>query len=486
MRILAYVTFQEATTLNENLIDMSVEELAPLLENKAISPVELTKEVLDHAEKSQPQINAYMAFYRDDAEEAAQEAEKEIINGQYRGMYHGIPMALKDNLYFKNKVTSMSSKIHKDFVSDYDATVVKKLREAGVIFTGKLSMHEYAWGITNNNPHYGPVRNPWDLEKIPGGSSGGSGAAVAAGSSVASLGTDTAGSIRIPSSACGIVGLKPTHGLVSKYGCYPLAWSLDHIGPMTKTVRDAAGLLEIIAGYDKNDPTSVHLPKENYLSRINGDVRDLVIGVNEEFFFNQVDSDIDKLVRAGIQSLVDQGAKVETVKIPTLQYAEWAELITSLSEASAIHHSDLQKRPDDFGDDIRMLFELGELPSAVDYLQAQQVRRQLKQEFQKAFQKVDVLISPTLPVAPNTIGDDFVDLNGQQVDLIDNIIRFTGPANLTGTPALSVPCGFKGNLPIGLQIMGPAFSEATLLNAGFALEQTKPLQGRKPNVLVRS
>lgn len=472
--------------MSENLINMPVEELAPLLENKSISPVELTKEVLDHAEKSQAQINAYMAFYRDDAEKSAQKAEKEILNGHYRGMYHGIPMALKDNLYFKNKVTTMSSKIHKDFIPTYDATVVKKLSEAGVVFTGKLSMHEYAWGITNNNPHYGAVRNPWDLDKIPGGSSGGSGAAVAAGSSVASLGTDTAGSIRIPSSACGIVGLKPTHGLVSKYGCYPLAWSLDHIGPMTKTVKDAAGLLDIISGYDKNDPTSANVPKDNYLSKITGDVKDLVIGINEDFFFNQVDTDIDKLVRAGIQSLVDQGAKVETVKIPTLQYAEWAELVTSLSEASAIHHSDLMKRPDDFGDDIRLLFELGQLPSAVDYLQAQQVRRQLKQDFQRAFEKVDVLISPTLPVAPNTIGDDFVDLNGQQVDLIDNIIRFTGPANLTGTPALSVPCGFKGNLPIGLQIMGPAFSEGLVMNTGFALEQTKPLQGRKPNLLVQS
>jgi aspartyl-tRNA(Asn)/glutamyl-tRNA(Gln) amidotransferase subunit A len=486
MLILAFATFQEATTLSKNLVDLSVEELAPLLENKSISPVELTKEVLDHAENSEPQINAYMAIYREDAEKDALVAEEEIINGQYRGMYHGIPMALKDNLYFKNKVTTMSSKIHKDFVPDYDATVVKKLREAGVIFTGKLSMHEYAWGITNNNPHYGPVRNPWDLDKIPGGSSGGSGAAVAAGSSVASLGTDTAGSIRIPSSACGIVGLKPTHGLVSKYGCYPLAWSLDHIGPMTKTVKDAAGLLEIIAGYDKNDPTSVNVDKENYLSRINGDVKDLVIGVNEDFFFNQVDTDIDKLVRAGIQSLVDQGAKVETVKIPTLQYAEWAELVTSLSEAAAIHDTDLKNRPNDFGDDIRMLFELGQLPSAVDYLQAQQVRRQLKQDFNKAFQQVDVLISPTLPVAPNNIGEDLVDLNGKQVDLIDNIIRFTGPANLTGIPGLSVPCGFKGNLPIGLQIMGPAFSEALLLNTGYALEQTKPLQGRKPNLLVQS
>jgi aspartyl-tRNA(Asn)/glutamyl-tRNA(Gln) amidotransferase subunit A len=169
-----------------------------------------------------------------------------------------------------------------------------------------------------------------------------------------------------------------------------------------------------------------------------------------------------------------------------LQYAEWAELVTSLSEAAAIHDTDLKNRPNDFGDDIRMLFELGQLPSAVDYLQAQQVRRQLKQDFNKAFQQVDVLISPTLPVAPNNIGEDLVDLNGQQVDLIDNIIRFTGPANLTGIPGLSVPCGFKGNLPIGLQIMGPAFSEALLLNTGYALEQTKPLQGRKPNLLVQS
>lgn len=486
MLTLVYVTFQEATTLSENLIDLAVEELAPLLENKSISPVELTKEVLDHAEKSEPQINAYMAIYREDAEREAQVAEKEILNGQYRGMYHGIPMALKDNLFFKDKITTMSSKIHKDFKPDYDATVVKKLREAGAVLTGKLSMHEYAGGITNNNPHYGPVRNPWDLDKIPGGSSGGSGAAVAVGSSVASLGTDTAGSIRIPSSACGIVGLKPTHGLVSKYGCYPLAWTLDHVGPMTKTIKDAAGLLEIIAGYDKLDPTSVNAPAENYLSNITGDVKDLVIGVNEDFFFNDVDTDIDKLVRAGIQSLVDQGAKVETVKIPSLQHAGWATLITNLTEASAIHQSNLQKRPGDFGEDLQLLLGFGQLPSAVEYLQAQQVRRQLKLDFQKAFEKVDVLISPTLPVAPSTIGEDYADLNGQQVDLLDSILRFTGPANITGIPGLSVPCGFKGNLPIGLQIIGPAFSEALLLNTGYALEQTKPLQGKKPNLLVQS
>jgi len=368
--------------------------------------VELTKAILDFAEESQPRINAYMAFYREEALSQANEIEKEILQGQYKGMYHGIPMALKDNLYFKDKITTMSSKIHKDFISDYDATVVEKLRDAGVIFTGKLSMHEYAWGITNNNPHYGPVRNPWDLDKIPGGSSGGSGAAVAAGASVASLGTDTAGSIRIPSSACGIVGLKPTHGRVSKYGCYPLAWSLDHIGPMTKTVKDAAGLLEVISGFDHRDPTCIDVPTDNYVQQISGNSKDLVIGINEDYFFKDVDADIEKAVRASIQSLVDQGAKVEVVRIRSLQYAEWAELVTSLSEAAAIHHSDLQKRPQEFGDDIRLLFELGELPSAVDYLQAQQVRRQIKQEFNEIFNQVDVLITPTLPVVANTIGDE--------------------------------------------------------------------------------
>ncbi|PID14201.1 Asp-tRNA(Asn)/Glu-tRNA(Gln) amidotransferase GatCAB subunit A [Sporosarcina sp. P34] len=470
----------------KDLIQKSVEELAPLLESGSLSPIELTKAVLDHAEETQDTINAYMTIYRDEAEQAAREAEKEIKNGNYRGMYHGIPMALKDNLYFKGKVTTMSSKIHKDFIPEDDATVVSKLRDAGVIFTGKLSMHEYAWGITNNNPHYGPVRNPWDTDKIPGGSSGGSGAAVAVGSSVASLGTDTAGSIRIPSSICGIVGLKPTHGRVSKYGCYPLAWSLDHIGPMTKTIKDAAGMMDIISGYDAKDPTSVDTPVGQHLERIKGDVSGLVIGVNEEYFFNEVDNDVDQVVRGTIKALTDQGARVEVVKIPTLKYAEWAELVTSLSEASTIHHEDMLKRPQDFGDDIRMLFELGELPSAVDYLQAQQVRRQLKQEFHEVFQKVDVLIAPTLPVVASKIGEDTVDLNGKQVDLIDNIIRFTGPSNLTGNPALSVPGGFKGDLPVGVQIIGPAFSEALLLDVGYAIEQTNPMKNRKPALLTRA
>lgn len=469
-----------------NLHEKAVEELAPLLESKELSPVELTKEILEFAEKSQPVINSFMEFYREEALENAKQVEKEIQDGNYKGMFHGIPLALKDNLYFKDKVSTMSSKIHKDFVSDHDATVVEKLRDSGVIYTGKLSMHEYAWGITNNNPHYGAVKNPWDLSKIPGGSSGGSGAAVASGASVASLGTDTAGSIRIPSSACGIVGLKPTHGRVSKFGCYPLAWTLDHIGPMTKTVKDAAAMLEIISGFDHRDPTCVNAPVENYVSQLTGNVRGLVIGVNEDYFFNNVDTDVEDAVRRQIQSLVDRGARVEVISIPSLRYAEWAELVTSLSEASTIHHNDLQNRPQDFGKDIRLLFELGELPTAVDYLQAQQVRRQIKQEFNQAFQKVDVIIAPTLPIVVNNIGEDLADLNGEKVDLINNIIRFTGPSNLTGLPALTVPAGFKGHLPIGIQIIGPAFKEGRILNVGYAIEQTNPLQSKKPNIFVNA
>lgn len=456
----------------KELIERSVEELAPLIESKSISPVELTKAVLDHAEKSQNKINAYLAFYREEAEEAAKQAEIEIASGHYRGMYHGIPMGIKDNIYFKDKITTMGSKIHKDFVSSHDATVVARLREAGAIFTGKLNMHEYALSITNNNPYYGPVRNPWDQTKISGGSSGGSGASVAVGSSVASIGTDTAGSIRIPASACGIVGLKPTRGLVPSDGVYPLSWTQDHVGPMTKTVKDAAGLMDIIANANE----------KNYVDRITGDVKDLVIGVDEDYFFNQIDAPIEKSVREAIQGLVDQGAKVKEVKIPSIQKVEWAGFTFSVSEASAIHMNSILNNPEDFGEDIRSFLVSGAFPSSNEYENALKAREQLIHDFKAVFKEVDILISPTLPVMPNNIGEDLADLNGEQVDLLPNFIRLTGPANMSGIPALSVPCGFNDHLPVGLQIMGPDFSERTLLNTGYAIEKMNYLKGKRPQL----
>lgn len=468
--------------MKNELATKSIEELAPLLRDRKVSPVEVTEAVIQQTEAHNKKINAYIQMDPDAAMEAAKSAEKEIMSGNYRGPLHGVPMALKDNLYFKNEVVTMGSKIHKNFIPSYDATVVSKLKEAGAIFTGRLNMHEYAWGATTNNPHFGPCRNPWNLEKIPGGSSGGSGAAVAADMTIASLGTDTGGSIRIPASACGIVGLKPTHGRVSKYGCFPLAWSLDHIGPMTKTVKDAAILLEVIAGYDDKDPTCIDVPTSAYSSAITGDVSELVIGINESYFFRDVDAGVEKNVRNGIRLLEEMGARVIPVDIPSIEYAPFAEMITIISEASAIHHQNLIERPQDFGDDVRILLELGELVTAVDYLQAQQIRYQLNHDFRQVFQSVDVLITPTLPFTPPLIGQDTVLLNGKEVNFLDHVIRFTGPENITGLPAISVPCGFSDEMPVGLQIIGPPFKEDIILNVAYAIEQTNPLKGKKPNL----
>jgi len=466
--------------LSNEVLSMSVEELASLIQSKSVSPVELTRTILDHAEADNSQINAYIRFLRESAVSAAEEAEKEIMSGNYRGMYHGIPVALKDNIYVKDEYTTMASKIHQDFKPDYSATVVNKLKEAGAILTGKLNMHEYAWGITSNSPHFGPVHNPWDLDKTPGGSSGGSGAAIAADMSVAALGSDTAGSIRIPAAANGIVGLKPTYGRVSNYGSFPLAWSLDHIGPMTKTVKDAAGLLEVLAGYDEKGKGSVNRPSENYTEQVTGNVKDLVIGVNEGYFFNNVDPAIKTLVRQGIETLVDQGAKVVEVDLPSLEKTEWAGMVTILSESATLHHENLKERLGDYGKDIQALFDNFIAPSAIAYLQVQQLRDTFREDFWKAFEKADVIIAPTLPVMPPEIGKILVELNGKEEDITSQFMRFNLPGNLSGIPALSVPCGLHEDMPVGLQIMGPAFEEGKILNAGYALEQTSPMSGEKP------
>lgn len=468
----------------KELLSKSVTELGELIKSKQVSPVEATGALIEHAKALNPTVNAYISFAEEEAMQDAKKAESEIAAGNYRGPFHGVPLAIKDNIYVGGQVTTMASKIHGDFVPEADASVTARLRKAGAVLTGKLNMHEYAWGIDNNSPHFGAVHNPWNPDKIPGGSSGGSGAAVASNMTFATLGTDTAGSIRIPSSACGIVGLKPTHGRVPKDGCFPLAWTLDHIGPMTKTVADAAAMLQVIAGFDAKDPTCVDAPVTDYSAGLNAEAKGLVIGVEEDYFFRDVDNEVERLVRAQIDELVRQGAQLKTVKIPTLKHSEWAELATSLSEASAIHHRDLVTRPDDFGADIRFLFELGELFSSVDYLQAQQVRRQLKDDFRAALGEVDVLIAPTLPVMAPNIGDTEADLNGSKVDLIDNFIRFTGPSNLTGLPAMSVPVGFNGDLPVGLQIIGRAFDEASVLKVGSIIERGAPMGTRTPPVLA--
>lgn len=460
--------------------EMTITELAPLIKQKKVSPKEVTQSVVNQIERLNPKLNAFIDVTAEKAIQQAAAAEAEIMDGHYRGPLHGIPMALKDNMYIKNERTTMGSKIHQDFIPTVNATVVDKLAANGVVFTGKLNLHEYAWGATNDNPHFGACRNPWNPELISGGSSGGSGVSTAADMTIATLGTDTGGSIRIPSSFCGITGLKPTHGLVSKYGVFPLAWSLDHVGPMTKTAEDAAHVLQAIVGFDAKDPTSVQVDSVVYAEALTGSVKGLRIGINEEYFFRQVDQGVETAVRKAIASLEAAGATVEVVKVPALSLAEYSEMITIITEASAIHHQHLLEREEDFGEDVRFLLKLGELPSGVDYLQAQQIRAQLNHDFQKMFQTVDVMISPTLPFLPPKIGSATGRINGEDVSLLDHFIRFTGPLNLTGLPAISVPCGFSDDLPVGMQIVGPTFSETRLLNVAYTLEQLHPEFRKKP------
>ena len=456
--------------MRKQLAEMSISELAPMLRDREVSPVEVSNSVFTRVKAFEKEINAYVEINEEKALEAAKKAEQEIFRGEYKGPLHGIPMALKDILHIKGETVSFGSKIHKYFIADQDATVVSKLKSAGVVLNGKLNMHEYAWGGTTNNPHFGPTRNPWNLEKIPGGSSGGSGAAVAADLTIASLGTDTGGSIRMPAAACGIVGLKPTHGRVSKSGCFPLSWSLDHIGPMTKTVEDAAILLEYMAGYDVNDPTCESIPVDSYTSYLTGDIKGKVIGIEQDYFFNNVDERIELLVRKAIDQMEAMGAKVEIVKIPSLKYAPYAEMMTCYGEGGTIHSKNIRERPEDYGEDVRIEMKLAQAISSTDYLQAQQVRNWMKSEFSKVFEKVDVLMAPMLPILPPNIGDQPA----------VNLGLFSCPANLTGLPAISIPCGFSEGLPVGLQIIGPAFEEGRVLNFAYAFEKTNPLKGKKP------
>lgn len=459
------------------LTDLTLEELHAKLIAKEIVPSDIVEALFEKIEATDDIINAYISTYKEEALSQAEIAEKEIAEGRVKGPLHGIPLAVKDNIFYKNHVTTMASKIHEFFIPDHNATVMTKLKDAGAIIIGKLNMHEYALSITNDNPHFGPVRNPWNKEKISGGSSGGSAASVAVGSTPVSIGTDTAGSIRIPAAACGVVGLKPTRGVVSAHGVYPLSWTQDHVGPMAKTVKDTAILLESIADFDENDPVSVESNLSGLSKNLTGNISGLTIGIDEAYFFNNIDAPIEKAVRVAVDELKSKGAIIKKVTIPALKDMDWAGFTLTVSEGSAIHKRSILERPEDFGEDIRPFLQMGAFPSSKDYANAQKAREQIIHDFEEVFQQVDVLISPTIPVFPNNIGESEALLNGEKVELLPHFIRLTGPANIAGLPALSVPCGVHEGLPIGLQIIGKAFADETVLQTGLAVEKLKRMEG---------
>ncbi len=456
---------------------LSIAQAADRIRCRELSPVELTEACLSRIEALDGRINAFITVTAGAALEAARAAEKEIARGQYRGPMHGVPIALKDLFDVAGVRTTAGSKILADNVAREDCTTVARLKAAGAILLGKLNMHEFAFGATGVNPHYGPCRNPWDPDRITGGSSSGSGAAVAAAECLAALGTDTGGSIRIPASLCGVVGLKPTFGRVSQRGIIPLSWSLDHVGPLTSTVEDAAIVLQAIAGYDAADPSSAAEPVPDYASTLREGISGLRIGIPKEFFFENVDPEIETAVRKAISVLEAQGAILEEVSLPHIEEIPAAVAAIMLPEALAYHQRWMEKRPADYGEDVRYRLELARGYSAVTHVQARRLRETAREEWrQGVFSRADILATPTTAIPAPAIEDSSL-----QTTL--NLIRLTNPFNFLGLPAISIPCGFTASgLPIGLQLAGRWWDEAAVLRAAHAYQQATEWAQRRPQL----
>jgi aspartyl-tRNA(Asn)/glutamyl-tRNA(Gln) amidotransferase subunit A len=460
----------------------TIADLGPRLASGALSPVELTRACLDRIAAMDGSINAFITVLEESALAEARQAEQEIRGGHYRGPLHGIPIAHKDLFYTRGVRTTAGSKILADFAPDFDGTVVDRLRTAGTVLLGKLNMHELAAGGTSDNPHYGPVHNPWDVGCHPGGSSGGSAAALAAGMCYATTGSDTAGSIRIPSSACGTTGIKPTYGRVSCYGVVPLSWSLDHVGPMTRSVRDAAVMLNVMAGYDHRDAASVDQPMADYTADLDLGLHGLRVGIPTSYFSELLQADVEHAWRAALNVLVGLGA--EPVDVSFTEVARSPEVGPPIvrAEMATYHEAWFEAHPDAYGPSMHQRMAIGRELSAIDLVKAQRARELIRAELWAAFEAFDVLLTPTMPVTATPIGDETVDINGQQHQLSTELSRFTYPFNLSRFPALSVPCGFdRHGLPIGLQLAALPWQEALLFRVGSAYQQATDWHLQRPS-----
>jgi aspartyl-tRNA(Asn)/glutamyl-tRNA(Gln) amidotransferase subunit A len=454
----------------ENNCDLTIEFVAPLIRRRKLSPVELTRFLLERISRLQPEINAYLTITADAAISQAARAEKEISKGRYRGVLHGIPISLKDLFYTRGVRTTAGSKILKRFVPKENAAIVNRLLECGCVFLGKTNLHEFAFGTTNINPHYGPVRNPWDMQRISGGSSGGSAASVVSAQALASFGTDTGGSIRIPSAACGCVGLKPTYGRVPMSGIIPLAGSLDHAGPLGRCVMDTAFLLNAVA-----EPCLWNTGAVRAAWEIRRGVKSFRIGIPRQYFFDHIRTDVRKAVLASIGIFEQLGAKITELNLAGME--ETAALASEITgdEAFAYHEKWLKQRPQDYGKDVRLLLEQSSKATAAIYIGAQQKRLAYSEKLDCALSKVDMLLTPTLPVTAPGIEQSEIRIGNAVEDIRTALLRLTRPGNLSGLPAISIPCGFSPEgLPIGLQLIGRRFDETTLLRAAYVYEQATP------------
>ncbi|NLT65449.1 MAG: amidase [Acidobacteria bacterium] len=444
---------------------LTIASLATLIRRKKISPVQLTQFCLDRISLLQPSINAYITVTAESALRQARQAEKEIVRGDYRGMLHGIPISLKDIFHTKGIRTTAGSRILNKFVPSENAVVVERLLSAGSILLGKTNMHEFAYGPTNLNPHYGHVRNPWDTSRMSGGSSGGSAASVVTAQAIASFGTDTGGSIRIPAAACGCVGLKPTYGRISSKGVIPLAWSLDHPGPLARSVRDAAILFDATA-----EPMQCGRSRKQE-TLLRKEIRGLRIGIPRQYFFDRIHPEVRRAVLSAAEVFEQSGARVGEVNLKGME--ETAQLAAAIvgAEAVAYHDEWMRQKPQEYGYDVISRLELTREFPATRYIRALQKMTAYRERLSAVLNDVDVLLAPTLPIVAPPLDVAIMKIGRAREDVLSALLRLTRPGNLSGLPSISVPCGFSSDgLPVGLQLIGKEFDEATLLSAAFAYE----------------
>ena len=475
-------------------------ELRDLIQSKEVSAEEITESVLNQIDAVENKVEAYVTIQREKALEQAREIDRKIKVG-LKGDLVGIPMALKDNMCTEGIKTTCGSKILGDFIPPYDATVTKKLKEAGTILLGKVNMDEFAMGSSNENSHFKATRNPWDLDKIPGGSSGGSAAAVAADEAVFTLGSDTGGSIRQPAHCCGVVGMKPTYGAVSRYGLVAYASSLDQIGPITKDVEDMALVLNSIAGYDAYDSTSANVEIPDYKKALVNDMKGMRVALPREYFVEGLDAEVDQAMKETVKKLESLGAVIEEVSLPYTEYALPAYYIIASAEASSNlarydgikygfrteNFEDLldlykESRSQGFGDEVKRRIMLGTYVLSSGYYdayykKAQQVRTLIMKDFERVFNDFDIIMTPTAPTPAFKIGEKISDPLAMYLSDVCTV-----PINIAGLPALSMNCAFdQAGMPIGVQFIGKAFDESTILRAAYTYEQnTKEIRSKKP------
>ncbi|MGA8035202.1 MAG: amidase [Candidatus Acidiferrales bacterium] len=456
---------------------LTIRETARLLRARKLSSLELANEALARIERLDPSLNAFITITADLARSQARAADRELRAGKVRGLLHGIPITIKDNYWTRGVRTTAGSPILADFVPAADSAVAARLAEAGVVLLGKTNLNEFAYGIHGLNPHYGEVHNPWLLDRTTGGSSSGSAAALASGIGFGSVGTDTGGSLRIPASFCGIVGFKPTYGLVSVDRIVPLAASLDHAGPLARTVEDVSILFEAIRGAY---PRLVH--QKRRASEAGKQPR-LKLGWPKNYFFDLVDAEVQTAIKRAVKLLESIGARTENVSLPHLDESVDASTNVGLAEASSYHTSQgyFPKRAAEYGEDVRKRLELGLHVSAVDYIAAAHVRAELTHDYDRAFESVDAIVAPATTCTAPRLGELQLEIGGQKIPLRDAVVNMNRPANFTGHPAISIPCGFSlAGLPIGLQLIGPRWGDAKLLAIARAYQQATDWHKRRP------